>query len=107
MEALRLKVSPPNAFNDPFELTPRSTFTITVDYMLARVHDDPEWFREPYDDMVSREGYPHSFARFLADMPSVIPIKFKAIKRLYRKAQIRNDLSSVSAVTQNQPRKVE
>jgi hypothetical protein len=100
LEDLRLKVSPPNAFNDPFELTPRSKFTITLDYMLARVHHEPEWFREPYNDMVQNEGYPHSFDRFLADMPTIIPMKFKAFKKLYREAQIRNDLGSIDEASQ-------
>src|SRR6266566_4504306 len=100
IEDLRLKVSPPNAFNDPFELTPRSKFTITADYMLNRVRNEPEWFREPYNDMVRHEGYPHSFDRFLADMPTVIPMKFKAFKRLYRAAQIRNDLGSMDEASQ-------
>jgi len=100
LEDLRLKVSPPNVFNDPFELTPRSKFTITVDYMLNRVRNEPEWFREPYNDMVRNEGYPHSFDRFLADMPAVIPMKFKAYKKLYREAQIRNDLGSMDEASQ-------
>jgi hypothetical protein len=100
LEDLRLKVTPPNDFNDPFELTPRSKFTITLDYMLNRVHNDPEWFREPYNDMVQHEGYPHSFERFLADMPRVIPLKFKAYKKLYREAQIRNDLGSLNEASQ-------
>jgi hypothetical protein len=101
LEDLRLKVSPPNTFNDPFELTPRSKFTITSDYMLNRVRDEPEWFREPYNDMVRNEGYPYSFDRFLADMPMVIPKKFKAFKKLYRDAQIRNDLSSMDEASKH------
>lgn len=95
LEDLRLKVSPPNTFNDPFELTPRSKFTITIDYMLARVRDEPEWLRTPYNDMVRHEGYPYSFDRFLIDMPTFIPMKFKAFKRLYRREQTRNDLASM------------
>jgi hypothetical protein len=101
LEDLRLKVSPPNTFNDPFELTPRSKFTITIDYMLNRVRNEPEWFREPYNNMVQHEGYPHSFDRFLADMPTVIPMKFQAFKKLYREAQIRNDLGSMDEASKN------
>src|SRR5260221_6980865 len=100
LEDLRLKISPPNTFNDPFELTPRSKFTITVNYMLERVQNDPEWFRELYQDMVRHEGYSYSFARFLADLPTVIPKKFKAFKELYRQAQIRNDLGSIDEASQ-------
>ncbi len=95
LEDLRLKITPPNEFNDPFELTPRSKFTITVDYMLNRVHSDPESFRNPYENMVTHEGYPYSFKRFLADLPAVIPLQFKKFKKLYREEQIQNDLGSL------------
>jgi hypothetical protein len=96
LKDLRLKVSPPNAFNDPFELTPRSKFNITVDYLLNRLRDNPEWFREPYNNMVRHEGYPYTFERFLADMPRIIPLKFNAYRKLYREAQISNDLGSLN-----------
>ena len=100
LEDLRLIVTPPNAFNDPFELTPRSTFTITIDYLLNRVRNEPESFREPYNNMVRHAGYRDSFERFLAEMPTAIARKFKVISKLYREAQIHHDLGSVDEASQ-------
>ena len=95
LEDLRLKVTPPNEFNDPFELTPRSKLKITLQYLVDLLVNDPEWFRTAYDDMVRHENYPHSFQRFLSDMPHVLPLKFNEIKSRYREELIENDLKSL------------
>jgi len=95
LEDLRLKVTPPNEFNDRFELTPRSKLTVTLDYLLGLLRNEPEWFRRPYEEMVQNDKYPHNFERFLSNLPRVIPLKFKEFKRRYREELIKNDIKSI------------
>jgi hypothetical protein len=96
LQDLRLKITPPNEFNDPFELTPQSRFTMTVGYLLDQLKNDPEWFRQPYELMVKHRGYPHAFERFLADLPVEIPRRFNEFRGLWRLEQSRADLGSLA-----------
>jgi hypothetical protein len=95
LEGLCLKVTPPNEFNDPFELTPRSKLKITLRYMLDLLRTDEEAFLPAYDDMVRNESYPHSFQKFLSDLPRMLPLKFKEFRMQYREALITQDLQSL------------
>src|SRR5260221_617662 len=97
---LRLKITPPNEFNDPFELTPRSKFTLTIDRMLNILNTNPEWFRQPYELMVKHEAYPYDFERFLGDLPTEVPRRFNVFKSLWRKEQSRADLGSLQDASQ-------
>jgi len=62
--------SSPNEFNDPFELTPRSKFTIygmmiwSIELKQNQIH-----FRGVFEDM-KKDGYPHTFERFIAELPT-------------------------------------
>src|SRR5262245_32896626 len=96
LEDLRLKVTPPNEFNDPFEMTPYSRSTLTIGGMLSILKTNPEWYKQVYDLMVEREGYPYDFARFLGDLPTEIPRRFIVFKRLWRREQSRADLGSLN-----------
>ena len=96
-----MKISPPNEFNDPFELTPRSKFTITPEHMIKVARTDPEHYRPVFEDMVRNEGYPHSFERFVKDLEVEIPRKFSAFKKLYRVAQIQSDLASTNEASKH------
>ncbi len=96
IEQLRLKVTPPNEFNDPFELTPRATLKKTLEAtMLEAAKTDPEHFRPVYDNLVKHDGYPGSFDQFRSDLPTMIQHHFKAFKKLYRRKLVRTDLNSV------------
>src|SRR5271169_2550932 len=55
LEDLRLKITPPNEFNDPFEITPNTKRARPLAEMLANVRPDSKYFRGVYDDMI-RDG---------------------------------------------------
>jgi hypothetical protein len=96
LEDLRLKVTPPNQFNDPFELTPRSRVTIKQGDMIEKVKNNPEYFRPVYNDMVEKEGYPYSFSKFLDDLPAQINKQYNKFLKLYGDALVEQDLASLN-----------
>jgi hypothetical protein len=65
LDDLRLKVTPPNELNDPFELTPCSRNAMTRKLLLQMLDEDPEHFRPAYDNWVKAEGAGQAFATFL------------------------------------------
>ena len=95
LEDLRLKITPPNEFNDPFEVTPYSKFTYSLKDLRARVAREPQYLKEVYDKTVELTGYPHPFERFIADVPTVLPPAFKAFKRQFQEMQRDWDLRQI------------
>jgi len=81
LEDLRLKVTPPNEFNDPFELTPDLRFAITLESMLEEARNEPENFRPNWEAMRSHPEWPDTFEKFIAGLPQGITTNFKEFKR--------------------------
>jgi hypothetical protein len=96
LENLRLKVTPPNQFNDPFELTPRSRFTITPATIAQRAKTQPENYRELYE-LMQRDGLSVSFEQFLVEMPKImaLPSKFGEFRTLARRNLYELDMQSI------------
>lgn len=67
LEDLRLKVTPPNEFNDPFEVTPNSKRARPLAELVADARQDSKFFRGVYGDMVADGEYVGTFDQFLAD----------------------------------------
>lgn len=99
MEDLRLKITPPDEFNDPFELTPRSKFTITLDDMLNRVETCPEYYRGVFEDM-KKDGLTDTFEKFIEILPTILPLKFKEYRKLMRQKLVEVDMTSVNEASQ-------
>jgi hypothetical protein len=95
----RLKVTPPNEFNDPFEITPASKRARPLAEMVADVRQDSEYFRSVYDAMVVDGEYVGSFSRFLQDMPAAIAKHYSPYKRLSRQETIKRDLAALDDVS--------
>ena len=95
LQDLRLKITPPNEFNDPFELTPRSKFTITLNDMLNRVRNCPEYYRGVFEDM-KKDGHSQTFEQFIETLPKVLPIKFKEFRNLMRKKLVERDMQVIN-----------
>jgi hypothetical protein len=53
LEDLRLKVTPPNEFNDPFEITPNTRRARPLAEMMADVRPETKFFQGVYEDMVA------------------------------------------------------
>jgi hypothetical protein len=99
LEDLRLKITPPNEFNDPFELTPRSNFTITVVDMINRAKTNPSYYCSVFEDM-KNDGYPHAFKQFIATLPTILPLKFREFKKLMRQELVNNDMKSLNQASE-------
>src|SRR5277367_5949384 len=82
LEDLRLKVTPPNEFNDPFEITPNSRRARSLAEMLADVSEDSKFYRGVFDDMVSDGFYHGSFDEFIQELPSELPKYYAEYKTL-------------------------
>jgi hypothetical protein len=68
IEGLRLRVTPPNEFNDPFEITPKSRRARPLAEMLADVRTDSKFYRGVFDDMVRDGLYHSSFEQFILEL---------------------------------------
>jgi len=62
LESLRLKVTPPDEFNDPFELTPR-TQRLRWKEIINRFQNDPVLARQGYESLKAH-GFQPSFEQF-------------------------------------------
>lgn len=97
LEDLRLKITRPNEFNDPFELTPRSQFTLTNAAMLNRAKTDPDHYQGAFEDM-KKDGYPHTFEQFITDLPRML--NFRKFKKLMREALVQKDMKSLDEASE-------
>lgn len=99
IEDLRLKITPPSEFNDPFELTSRSKFAITKEYMIARLKDAPDFYRPVFEDM-QRDGYPHDFHTFMQELPAQIRFHFSEFRRRMVAALENRDMHALNEASQ-------
>jgi len=81
LENLRLKITPPNEFNDPFEITPRSKFTRKLEKMQEEAKTNPEQHRSTYEQMKQAGRYPGSFEEFKAEFPEALQKHFPEYRR--------------------------
>ncbi len=92
---LRLKITPPNEFNDPFELTPRSKFTITLAEMVDRANTSPDQYRGVFEDL-KKDGYRYTFEHFITELPKALPAKFSQFRKRMREKLVKNDMKSLN-----------
>jgi hypothetical protein len=98
IQDLRLKVSPPNIFNDPFEVTPNSRRARPLTKMLADVHNNTNRYRGVYDDMV-QDGHKGTYEQFIRDLDVEIPKRYSEYKKLSRKETSKRDMETVDDVS--------
>lgn len=95
LEELRLKIAPPNEFNDPFELTPRSKFKITINDMIEKSKSEPEHFRAVFENLKC-DGYSGSFEQFIRDFPEMVhQMGFSRFKKLMISELAKKDMRSL------------
>ena len=85
LEDLRLKITPPNEFNDPFEITPRSKFAVTLETQLERVRTNPESYRAVYEEMHRDGMFWGTFEQFIAGLPNALRRDFDEYRKLSKK----------------------
>jgi hypothetical protein len=99
LEGLRIKITPPNEFNDPFELTPRSKFAITLDEMRGRLKTNPESYRGVWESMRA-DGHSNTFEELLTELTKQLPLKFKGFEKLMREYLIEKDMKSLNEASE-------
>jgi hypothetical protein len=99
LENLRLKVTPPNEFNDPFEITPNTKRARPLAEMLANVRPDSKYFRDVYEDMLRDGACTGSFDQFIRDMPSAISKHYSSYKKLSKQEMIKRDMAALNDVS--------
>lgn len=99
LEDLRLKITPPNEFNDPFEIAPNTKRARPLEEMLANVRPDSKYFRGVYEDMLQDGACTGSFDQFLKDMPSAISKHYSSYKKLSKREMIKRDMAALNEVS--------
>jgi len=99
LEDLRLKVTPPNEFNDPFEITPNTKRARPLAEMVAGARKDSDFYRAVYGDMVRDGACAGSFDQFIKDMPSAIPKHYSQYKKLSKREMINRDMDALDEVS--------
>jgi len=99
LEDLRLKITPPNEFNDPFEITPLSRRARPLPEMIKDATIESPYFRAVYEDMVHDGAYSGSFEQFIRDMPTELPKHYPAYKKLSAKEMAVRDLTALDEVS--------
>jgi hypothetical protein len=98
IQDLRLKVSPPNEFNDPFEVTPNSRRARPLPNMLADARNNADRYRGVYDNM-AEDGHKGTFEQFIKDLHVELPKRYSEYKRLSRKETSKRDMETVDDVS--------
>ena len=99
LEDLRLKITPPNEFNDPFEITPHSKTARHLPEMLEAARTNPQSYRSVYENMKSDGAFTGSFEEFVAGLPRALRYYHSQYKHLSKKeirkrdAQVLDDIS--------------
>ncbi len=96
LEELKLKVTPPNELNDPFEITPRSINTMTRKYIVEKATNDPEHFRPIYEQMVADDVFTGTFSDLLEAYRTMPRKVYAQVMRLYEEHLVRDDLASIN-----------
>ncbi len=99
LERLQIKVSPPNEFNDPFEVTPWTKRSLPRAAVLKKATEDPEHYRPVFEDL-QKKGFSRSFEEFIEHFPTAFPddrVRFskEAIQRF-----IEYDLTSIDRASE-------
>jgi len=97
IQDLRLKVTPPNEFNDPFEATPRSRFTLTLSDMVNRAKTDPNYYRGVFDAL-KKNG--QTFENFIAELTKMLPVQFMRFAPAMREELVKRDMKSINDVSE-------
>jgi len=92
LEDLRLKITPPNEFNDPFETTPHSKFTKKPEEMVELVRTNPEYYRPVYKDMNREGAFTGTFEKFIGGLPKALIRHFTEYKKLSREELAKIDI---------------
>jgi hypothetical protein len=96
LEELKLKVTPPNELNDPFEITPRSRHTMTRKNLSEKATNDPEHFRPIYEAMVAASVFTGSFSDLLEAYKTMPRKTYCQVRRLFEEQLVRDDLASIN-----------
>jgi hypothetical protein len=101
LEGLRVKITPPNEFNDSFEITPLSKRARPLAEMLADASKDSKFFQGVYSDMVGDGKYVGSFDQFRRDMRTELPKRHADYRKLSKLEMAKRDMTTLEEVSSN------
>jgi hypothetical protein len=96
LEDLRLKITPPIEFNDPFEITPNTKRARPFAEMAVAAKTDSKYFRDVYDNMVQDGKDVGPFDQFIKNMAWAIPAYYSPYKKLTTSEMIKRDMLSLA-----------
>jgi hypothetical protein len=99
LENLRLKITPPNEFNDPFEITPHSKSKRTLPEMLEEAKTNPESYRSVYEAMNRAGAFTDSFEKFITGLPQALCYGFTKYKKLLKMELAKIDIRTPDTVS--------
>lgn len=100
LDSLRLKVTPPNQFNDPFEITPESNTPLTKEGLLARLASDHDYVRRIYG-IARADGFRRPYDQFVAQLPGEVNRRFRQIYAALREAERESDLKCLDDASEH------
>ena len=81
LETLRLRITPPNEFNDPFEITPRSKRFRSLPNLLDDLMSNPEKSRNLYEGMKSGGDFKGTYNCFMKGLPQALSHYYSEYKK--------------------------
>lgn len=95
LDAVALKVTPPNELNDPFELTPKSVKALSRHYLHQKALFQPEHFRGAYDDFVANEHSTIDFPTFINMILEMPDEPYRRLCKMYKESLTDLDLNAI------------
>jgi hypothetical protein len=101
LETLRLKITPPNEFNDPFEITPFSKRFRSLADLHKDLMSQPEKSRNLYESMKSDGAFKGSYSNFMKGLPQALTHYYPEYKKRSAKEMAKRDLKTLDDISPN------
>src|SRR5579862_9377452 len=101
LDELRIKVTPPNELNDPFELTPYSRNNMTLKYLLSKAENEPEHFRPILKYRWEHEGITGELSEVIAAVKQLSPKTYGSFLKQYGQGLMEKDFSSIHEASEH------
>jgi hypothetical protein len=98
LRSLRLKVSPPNQFNDPFEFLPKVDFCIDNTDVKNRL-TDPKWLRSAWEQSGTEISFEEFLTRYQPTFENATAEQVEGVRRQFQEDAVRNQKGVVNFIS--------
>jgi len=98
LQSLRLKVSPPNQFNDPFEFPPKVDFCIDNTDVKNRL-TDPNWLRSAWEPSETETSFEQFLTRHQSTFENATPEQAEGVRRKFQENAVRDQEGVVNFIS--------